>query len=564
MHPLSFAILGVALANEADPVATVRQQVLADGSLYTVAACAPLGRFAEVFDQLPDELTDSWASGLLGPVLDGARTDESAEQRGIDRSGALVFVPDDAGAAPRLLRVPFLGSTTDAEQFVQGLAGQRPTSFAMGWTFEAADVSVDVNYAWSSLLFRRRTSLEPPPQGVHPLVLDDLPTGPGCAVWLRPWGSAASPMPSLAVHVPADGDGPLTLRLEVPDLNHEQLRRPLAAPIAAASVAIPNVVVSIGVNPEPLRTLMNSMGMHDEKLIATLESLPRLAEAVRLAPGMTVAFFGSPQTGAVVAAMRLAPQGAYTLPPTIVVQNMQTPLRAAGWTVEETGVARLQLTRGGNGGHLLVRDGLLYFGTRPELVEDAASGHGTPWMEPAMQAAAGTSVLAVHARDVWDDGRDWLFGLREHPVGLELTVSATDRSRRSAMVIALGWTLHEVRLMNLRILRAELVENVNGLKTAVAMYDAAFDGYISAPPAPRPVHALTPDEVPWRSTAEFVRLGWSPDGPVRGTYWIEVAPDGSDFEVYGAMDADGDGEPVVYRATNATNATRWRGTEDEF
>lgn len=37
----------------------------------------------------------------------------------------------------------------------------------------------------------------------------------------------------------------------------------------------------------------------------------------------------------------------------------------------------------------------------------------------------------------------------------------------------------------------------------------------------------------WTSEPCWARIGWGPEGPVRGGYWVEVSPDGQDFTVHG-------------------------------
>lgn len=37
----------------------------------------------------------------------------------------------------------------------------------------------------------------------------------------------------------------------------------------------------------------------------------------------------------------------------------------------------------------------------------------------------------------------------------------------------------------------------------------------------------------WEGDACWTRIGWEPDGPVRGGYWVEVNSDGEDFTVHG-------------------------------
>ena len=85
-------------------------------------------------------------------------------------------------------------------------------------------------------------------------------------------------------------------------------------------------------------------------------------------------------------------------------------------------------------------------------------------------------------------------------------------------------------------------------------YDAAFDEYMTPIPAwPRAMEDLTPEKVDWGGgNPGFQKLGWSPNGNVRGTYWVESHPT-EGFIAYGAIDADGDGIPAVYMATKRQN-----------
>ena len=107
--------------------------------------------------------------------------------------------------------------------------------------------------------------------------------------------------------------------------------------------------------------------------------------------------------------------------------------------------------------------------------------------------------------------------------------------------------------MQYRAKRSEVPSNVDGIKTAELAYDAAFDTYIQE-------SSFQPDSSPgkkqrnWQPGSAFDTLGWSPDGEVRGSYWVEVRPDGGDFVVHGIGDVDGDGYPCHYTATSSLNA----------
>lgn len=104
--------------------------------------------------------------------------------------------------------------------------------------------------------------------------------------------------------------------------------------------------------------------------------------------------------------------------------------------------------------------------------------------------------------------------------------------------------------------RSELPGNVDGIKTAQAAYDAAFDGYVTATANPSSI-ASDPNkaQVDWDTTAvDWQQLGWKPDGKVRGFY--ETAAVGTtDFSVTGTADVDDDNANAIYTATASINAT---------
>ncbi len=108
----------------------------------------------------------------------------------------------------------------------------------------------------------------------------------------------------------------------------------------------------------------------------------------------------------------------------------------------------------------------------------------------------------------------------------------------------------------LRAKRTEVPLNVDGIRAAELAYHAAFDAVLPVP-HPVPLDPLMVDRmaVDWPYGTPFDELGWSPDGQVRGTYWVEVAPDGSDFVVHGVCDLDGDGAQAHYTATKELRAT---------
>ena len=110
--------------------------------------------------------------------------------------------------------------------------------------------------------------------------------------------------------------------------------------------------------------------------------------------------------------------------------------------------------------------------------------------------------------------------------------------------------------------RVECPTYVDGIKTAQMAHDAAFDTFVAVPvPVPRPVSDVDGEKLPWPTGSDFDTLGWAPDGPVSGTYWVEVVD--REFIVHGVCDQDGDGVAGHYVATKTTNA-RSVGPENAY
>ena len=122
--------------------------------------------------------------------------------------------------------------------------------------------------------------------------------------------------------------------------------------------------------------------------------------------------------------------------------------------------------------------------------------------------------------------------------------------------LVMAFALPRFLVMGRKAKVGELEMNVNGIKTAQAAYMAEHGSFLPAGPHPRPVEALGPGQAEWTSGSAFDELGWSPDGPVRGTYQVVVLPDSSDFIVHGWIDADSDGVPAHFTATWRSNAER--------
>ena len=111
--------------------------------------------------------------------------------------------------------------------------------------------------------------------------------------------------------------------------------------------------------------------------------------------------------------------------------------------------------------------------------------------------------------------------------------------------------------MQYRAKRAEVPSNVDGIKTAQMGYDAAFDEFL--PAAQHPSATPGKKQVDWAGgNTDYQKLGWSPDGAVRGNYTVtttvaSTSVKGADFVVTGICDVDADGNTADYTATKSIN-----------
>jgi type IV pilus assembly protein PilA len=117
--------------------------------------------------------------------------------------------------------------------------------------------------------------------------------------------------------------------------------------------------------------------------------------------------------------------------------------------------------------------------------------------------------------------------------------------------------------MQYRAKRAEVPGNVDAIKTAAIGYEAAFDQIIDLPanPGAWSVGPSAKAPIPFDvDPGTWGRVGWQPDGPVRGQYSLAVVGT-NDFLITGLCDVDGDGVQAQYTATRSLNTTQVTNNE---
>jgi len=109
--------------------------------------------------------------------------------------------------------------------------------------------------------------------------------------------------------------------------------------------------------------------------------------------------------------------------------------------------------------------------------------------------------------------------------------------------------------MLLRARRAELPPNLASIRRAEVAYHVEWDIYLACPATPSPVPGRVAvhfgvglnDNNPWP------KLGWLPDGKVRGQYLVVTPGLGAVFTARARADIDGDDVLSVFEATHANN-----------
>ena len=101
--------------------------------------------------------------------------------------------------------------------------------------------------------------------------------------------------------------------------------------------------------------------------------------------------------------------------------------------------------------------------------------------------------------------------------------------------------------------RAEIPGNVDAIKTAELAYDAGFDGFLATGVRPTGSLNKTPQTWTHSDTDSWGKIGWRPDGQVRGNYAVALVGT-TDFTVTGVCDVDDDDQDATYTASKTLNA----------
>lgn len=100
--------------------------------------------------------------------------------------------------------------------------------------------------------------------------------------------------------------------------------------------------------------------------------------------------------------------------------------------------------------------------------------------------------------------------------------------------------------------RAGVGADVNALLAAEVAHKARTGEWLRFGDATTALESLAESGEPSPSRDEFATLKWAPV-TVGGDYWVQVASDGR-VSAWGISDLDGDGDPAMWKATEAESA----------
>lgn len=553
------------LALAGTPVEEVRGALSQYPDAGGVVSCAPLSGVTDVIGVFAKNKPKETTQALDGLLFDLAQ-EGGGTALGVDVSGTLTVVGGAEGdKRPLLVRLPFNGTAAQAEALVKRF-DTGATAAGDGW-----DLTVKGKKMHASVANGRLTVADASPPGARSrsesTLLVDLPTAPGCVALFHPPKKAGDKLPltELGLYAPLKGGAPMVLRLGADKPLPKGFSR-TDAPIPFGYLdQPPDSVVTIST---PLEDLLVGVMELDEKGKGRAALLEELHAKVQLPSGASFALIGNPRSGGQWVGMaqvlnekgRPFPRGG------LVKKAVKELGGGEKGSVDRVDRTTFSMTAGKGKNVVYVhaaKGGYLVVGSSAELTKRVSdTSTGVPWLDDAGLAAAREAPLLVRAAQ---EGADVRFAVREHQGALELTAEVKlSPEKREAMKMGMGLMASAMLPMMKDKLEGsmaklggggeaaggELSENVYGIRIAELAYDAAFDEYLAMPPAPRAKEALDTKAVAWPSGTEWDKLGWRPDGDVSGTYWVEVSADGQHFTVHGMQDADGDGKPAHWTATD--------------
>jgi len=534
-------LLSTAVASTGDEVAAAAAPLQEGMAL----ACAPAGRLFTVASKLPLPPAILQEMDENGRALLALLDPEKAAAAGLDREGTILMAADK-GATPSI-RLPFAGTRAQADSLLRQLytdvedTGNAWKLHAKGKPFTAVmdDRTLRVGPADGTA----GPKLDVPP-AVGGLTAG-LPDVPGCAVYLKgvPLPKAKGPM-DLVTFVPLSGGSPLIARLRGATPAPTALAQGGLVGDVAHTTETPTAILTVGV---PMDSLIDMLAKE-----FSASDLADFHSIASFGSGAAVAFFGNPRDRRFAATLPLtAPDGSALNPKKVarvVVKVSEGTLKRAGATGFRGEFEGTELVGS-------VEKGRVILASDGELLADLRADGGVAWVTPEMRTWIQAWPVSVQTASTGQAAAR--LGVRTAADYWELSAEVTGVPPEMAgMMTGMLGALAGPNFveMQLRARRSEAPNTVDEIRAAQLAWLTDHGRALPLPAAPRAPDAMGKEQVPWVPQPEWLQLGWSPTGDLRGSYSVEVSGDGKSFKVIGVIDADGDGIPAVYEATDSTPA----------
>jgi hypothetical protein len=496
-------------------------------------ACAPLGRAMEIVSAvaLPPEIQRDMEATASGRALLALRDPAAAAAAGLDLDGPIVLVSRKRdGVESEDLTVAFAGSPAQAEDFVRRF-GRDPVPDAGGWRVDAPKGTARMALADGRLSLAGEVDAAP---ATPSTLLSGLPTVDGCVVWAELPQKGQPPM-QMAAFVPLSGGAPATVHVGYAKPMDAALLQAPVRPVSGTSSRAPSFVATLGV---PLDSALELLGKAAK---VPDDGLSQLRKHLRFGPGATVAFFDDPRKLQFAARLPVTGPDGRPMARGKLARVAKRLARGLG-EVSRVSPTAFRVVTEDRVFYVAATQGALIVGADAAAVGEAAAGIGEPWIAGEVAEWAGGWTMAVSGTAM-----PMRAGIRFRPerAEVELSMPPLPPEVSSGMLSMVGgMAATNFRQMRYKALRAEVPVNVRAIALAERAHFAENARYVAVPRADA---KLGREPAPFAGGPEWTQLGWSPDGPLRGTYWVEVAGDG--FVVHGAIDADGDGVPAEFTVT---------------
>lgn len=119
------------------------------------------------------------------------------------------------------------------------------------------------------------------------------------------------------------------------------------------------------------------------------------------------------------------------------------------------------------------------------------------------------------------------------------------------LTVGIGLTVTGTSSVNDK--RAQIVEDVNAIRTAELSHHSKHELYVSSDWTPQSRFTVNASPMTWTPSPGFAEILWSPPSETFAAFRVQLTESG--FTVEAVADIDGDGAPMRVQATESSPAT---------